>query len=85
VKPYLQNNQNRKCWRFEVCGGLVQAVECLPSKNEALSLNPSAAKKKKKKRKKERKKEKTPFFSKPPKYLEIIGIPQSFSQIIYTY
>jgi hypothetical protein len=29
-------------------GGMAQVVACLPSKGEALSLNPSAAKKKKK-------------------------------------
>jgi hypothetical protein len=34
---------------------LVQVVECLPSKCEVLSSNPSAIKKKKKERKKERK------------------------------
>jgi hypothetical protein len=36
-------------------GGVVQVLECLPSKCEALSSNPSTKKKKKRKRKKERK------------------------------
>jgi hypothetical protein len=31
-------------------GGMAQAVECLPSKYEALNLNPSSAKKKKEKK-----------------------------------
>jgi hypothetical protein len=35
-------------------GGVVQVVECLPSKCEALSLNPSTEKKKKKKKKKKK-------------------------------
>jgi hypothetical protein len=35
-------------------GGVVQVVECLPSKCEALSLNPSTEKKKKRKKKKEK-------------------------------
>jgi hypothetical protein len=52
VRPYLEKPITEKR-----AGGVVQVVECLPSKSEALSLNSSTAKKKKKrkKRKKERK------------------------------
>jgi hypothetical protein len=39
MEPFLKNTQHEKSW------GVSQAVESLPSKREALSTNPSAAKK----------------------------------------
>jgi hypothetical protein len=43
----------------EKVGEMAQVVQHLPSKREALSSNPSAAKKKKKKERKEKKKERS--------------------------
>jgi hypothetical protein len=40
VRPHQSNNQFKK-----TAGGMAQVVECLPSKCEALSLNPSMARK----------------------------------------
>jgi hypothetical protein len=39
-----------KIFKTKRAGGMVQVAECLPSKCEAVSSNPSTAKKKKKKR-----------------------------------
>jgi hypothetical protein len=56
------------------CAQNKKAPECLPSKLEALSSNPSTAKKKKKK-KKERKKEGLPATS------ELTMVPGKFSSL----
>jgi hypothetical protein len=45
LRPYLEKTHHKK--------GLAQALECLPSKHEALSSNSNATKKKKKKKEKE--------------------------------
>jgi hypothetical protein len=40
MRPYLENTQYKKG-----AGGMVQVLELLPSKHEALSSNPSTTKK----------------------------------------
>jgi hypothetical protein len=47
ARHYLKNKPKAKR-----AGGVAEVVECLPSKPEALSSNPSNSKKKKKKKKK---------------------------------
>jgi hypothetical protein len=47
MRPYLKNNQHKRA------GTVVQVIECLPSKHEALRSNPSTAKEKKKEEEKE--------------------------------
>jgi hypothetical protein len=48
----IGGNLRNKAW------GLAQMVDCLPSKCEVLTSNPSTAKKKKKKERKEKKRKK---------------------------
>jgi hypothetical protein len=42
ARPYLKNTQYKKDWQSGLSG---RVVKCLPSKCEALSLNPSISKK----------------------------------------
>jgi hypothetical protein len=71
MRPYLEKYLTHKR-----AGGVAQVIECLPSKCEALSSNPSTEKKKKKGRERERERNWDEVVSHGIYY----GLLQSFDQ-----